>query len=181
MASSHNRSPPGIVAIGIEVDDAGFLVGGVPGDDFSLVGEVDLGALGIFSGDLLTGEVSAFGFRDSGGTTDDFEFEFIITGGKLATLFATQEVAGGTFDLSATIDEFGVATGGTLVIDGTVASLGFLSGTLLTGTLTAFGFLGAGGDPFPLVPCFKAEHQTLSVDFNQLYPGENLHPRRGCS
>ena len=34
-----------------------------------------------------------------------------------------------------------------VLIGGTIASLGFSSGTLLTGDLTAFGFLNAGGDP----------------------------------
>lgn len=38
-------------------------------------------------------------------------------------------------------------SGGTLSIGGTVASLGFNSGTLLTGDLTALGFPDAGGDP----------------------------------
>ena len=59
-----------------------------------------------------------------------------------------EAIAGGTFDLSATIDATGSLSGGSLSIGGTVASLGFNSGTLLTGTLTAFGFPDAGGDPF---------------------------------
>lgn len=59
-----------------------------------------------------------------------------------------EAIAGGTFDLSATIDDAGNLVGGTIAIGGTVASLGFNSGTLLTGTLTAFGFPDAGGDPF---------------------------------
>jgi len=58
-----------------------------------------------------------------------------------------EAIAGGTFDLAATIDASGVLSGGSLTIGGTVASLGFNSGTLLTGTLTAFGFPDAGGDP----------------------------------
>ena len=59
-----------------------------------------------------------------------------------------EAIAGGTFDLSATIDATGSLSGGSLSIGGTVASLGFNSGTLLTGTLTAFGFPDTGGDPF---------------------------------
>lgn len=58
-----------------------------------------------------------------------------------------EAIAGGTFDIAATIDASGNLTGGTLSIGGTVASLGFNSGTLFTGTLTAFGFPTAGGDP----------------------------------
>lgn len=58
-----------------------------------------------------------------------------------------EAIAGGTFNLSANINASGVLSGGSLTIGGTVASLGFNSGTLLTGDLTAFGFPGAGGDP----------------------------------
>jgi len=58
-----------------------------------------------------------------------------------------ETITGGTFDLTATIDDSGALVSGTLSIGGTVASLGFNSGTLLTGTLTAFGFPDAGGDP----------------------------------
>ena len=58
-----------------------------------------------------------------------------------------EAIAGGTFDISASIDNSGTLIGGTLSIGGTVASLGFNSGTLLTGNLTDFGFLNAGGDP----------------------------------
>jgi hypothetical protein len=58
-----------------------------------------------------------------------------------------EAIADGIFNLSATIDATGALGGGALTIDGTVASLGFNSGTLLTGNLTAFGFPDAGGDP----------------------------------
>jgi hypothetical protein len=57
-------------------------------------------------------------------------------------------IAGGTFALNATIDDSGIlGPGGTLTIGGTVTSLGYLTGTLLTGDLTDFGFPDAGGDP----------------------------------
>ena len=56
-------------------------------------------------------------------------------------------IAGGLFTLDATIDEFGNLSGGTVTISGTIAGLGYNSGTLLTGNLTAFGFLPGGGDP----------------------------------
>ena len=59
-----------------------------------------------------------------------------------------EPIASGTFDLTATIDNAGNLVGGTIAIGGTVASLGFNSGTLLTGTLTAFGFPNVGSDPF---------------------------------
>jgi len=56
-------------------------------------------------------------------------------------------IAGGTFDLAASILGDGTLTGGSLAIGGTVAALGFNSGTLLTGSLTDIGFNNAGGDP----------------------------------
>lgn len=60
-----------------------------------------------------------------------------------------EDIADGTFDLTASIDNTGNLSGlgGTLTIGGTVPTLGFKSGTLLTGALTAFGFPSAGGDP----------------------------------
>jgi hypothetical protein len=61
-----------------------------------------------------------------------------------------QDITDGTFGLSATIDETGALSAGTLTIGGTVgAPLNFNSGTILTGDLTDFGFsLSASGNPF---------------------------------
>jgi len=56
----------------------------------------------------------------------------------------------GAFDINALIDEFGVLGGGTIAVDGVVPSLGFVSGTLLTGILTDFGF-PPSGDPLEFV------------------------------
>jgi hypothetical protein len=56
-------------------------------------------------------------------------------------------IAGGTFDLAASVLDDGTLAGGSLAIGGTVAGLGFNSGTLLTGSLSAIGFPDAGGDP----------------------------------
>ena len=50
-----------------------------------------------------------------------------------------ENIVNGTFNLAATIDAAGNLVSGSLTIGGTVASLGFNSGTLLTGDLTAFG------------------------------------------
>lgn len=59
-----------------------------------------------------------------------------------------EDIAGGTFNISATIDSTGaLQSGGALSIGGTVASLNFLSGTLLTGNLTEFGFPDSGRNP----------------------------------
>lgn len=47
--------------------------------------------------------------------------------------------------MSASIDDAGTLGGGTLSVGGTIASLGFNSGTLLTGSLTALGSDAATG------------------------------------
>ncbi|MHC4696041.1 MAG: hypothetical protein ACYTFA_04780, partial [Planctomycetota bacterium] len=82
------------MSIRVEVDDTGALIGGVPGDDLIVEGEVDEDGDGLadFSGVLLTGEVIAFGFEDSGGTTDLFDFRFAVTGGELASFYAGRHV-----------------------------------------------------------------------------------------
>lgn len=51
----------------------------------------------------------------------------------------------GLFSISATIDSTGAWVSGSISITGTVAALGFNSGTLLTGTLAGFGFDEDGG------------------------------------
>ena len=71
------------VEINIEVDETGGLVGGVPGEDDLVVFGRVLGA-GAPSGVLLTGDITDFGFRNTGGTTDLFDFLFTSTGGLLA-------------------------------------------------------------------------------------------------
>lgn len=58
-----------------------------------------------------------------------------------------EPINNGTFNLTATITNAGVLTGGTLTINGDVPTLGFAGPTLLTGNLTALGFPNAGGDP----------------------------------
>jgi hypothetical protein len=58
-----------------------------------------------------------------------------------------ETITNGTFNLEANIDASGALNGGTFSIGGTVDSLGFNSGTLLTGNLTAFGFPDLGDDP----------------------------------
>jgi len=82
-----------MLSISVKVDNTGALIGGVPGDDFKVVGKVDL-TVGsdppettVFNGILLTGEVMAFGFHDSGGTTDLFDFQITLTGGLLAAYY----------------------------------------------------------------------------------------------
>ncbi|WP_182870577.1 SdrD B-like domain-containing protein [Rhodopirellula sp. JC639] len=73
------------IELAIEIDpQTGSLVGGVPGDDFIVTGEIDLDFNGTpdVTGVLLTGEISQFGFLDAGSDAD-FDFRFIVTGGEL--------------------------------------------------------------------------------------------------
>lgn len=78
------------VVIDIQVDAACSLTGGAAAEDFRIVGEVNI-AGDVRSGTLLTGEVTAFGFLDAGGT-DLFDFRVTVTGGELADLYTTQDV-----------------------------------------------------------------------------------------
>ncbi len=77
------------ISIQVQVDDTGALVGGVPGDDLVVMGQVDKDGDGIvdFSGILLAGEVGQFGSHDTGGPTDLYDFRFRVTGGELAEDF----------------------------------------------------------------------------------------------
>lgn len=98
-------------------------------------------------------DISASGgliFYDAG--TDAFTYDAIateitvtnnMTGGDCIQNGALEDcpIVGGGISISATIDASGnLAAGGTFSITGTVADLGFMSGTLLTGTLTALGW-----------------------------------------
>ncbi len=70
-----------------------------------------------------------------------------LTADGFALELDADAIAGGTFDLDATVTDAGVLTSGSISIGGTIASQGFNSGTLLTGTLTEIGFPDAGGNP----------------------------------
>ena len=100
------------LVINATVDNTGALTGGVPGDDLLVVGQVDLGATGFFSGVLLTGEVTGFGFRDSGGSTDSYDFTFTVTGGQLAFLYPSAVGVQVTSEQSDFTGDFTVSFGG---------------------------------------------------------------------
>jgi PEP-CTERM motif-containing protein len=51
----------------------------------------------------------------------------------------TEAISSGLFSIGADIDDSGLLNSGTVNIGGTIANLGFNSGTLLTGSLTAVG------------------------------------------
>ena len=67
------------------IDNSGNLIGGAGGDDFSLSGSVTEGA-NTYSGLLLTGGVSGFGFLASGASSL-YDFRFSPTAGALFNLF----------------------------------------------------------------------------------------------
>lgn len=74
-------------------------------------------------------------------TAEGWSSSLTTTGGFYDSIF-------GTFVLSATIDNDGNLVGGTIEITGSIAALGYNSGTLLTGNLTAFGFQTNGSQTF---------------------------------
>jgi predicted extracellular nuclease len=119
-----------IVVINITVDDTGALSGGAPGDDLIVSGEVNVPGLGLVSGVLLTGEVTGFGFQDSGGPTDNFDFAFTLTGGLLAGLYPTGDVGvsliseGSNFVNDFSVDFGGDATGQIGSVAAALAALG---------------------------------------------------------
>ena len=80
------------------------------------------------------------------GTTDLFSaigFAFELNDDGISV---PKSIIGGAFGLNANINGSGVLGSGSIALGGTVPSLGFLSGTLLTGTLIDFGFPSTG-DP----------------------------------
>lgn len=77
------------------VDSAGNLLGGVPGAaaDLSITGTViERGGAVFASGVLLTGRIEKFGFLDTGTATDNFDFQFAVTGGAMASLYAGMDL-----------------------------------------------------------------------------------------
>lgn len=102
------------VSIGAVVDGNGALVGGVPGDDLVIIGQVDADGDGTidFAGVLLSGEILQFGFQDvpiaemadpkargparaitlGDGMTDLFDFRARATRGALAAFFADSDI-----------------------------------------------------------------------------------------
>jgi hypothetical protein len=74
--------------------------------------------------------------------------------------------APGDFDIIAAIDEFGALSAGTLSITGTIASEGYNSGTLLTGSLSDFGW---AGDASGMI--FEFEFDVTGGDLAPVYGG----------
>jgi hypothetical protein len=111
------------------------------------------------SPDITTGFVdvyydassSAFVAEDSALTYDD--------GG------GAEAIIGGAFTINAVVDNFGTASSGSLLIEGTIPS-GPFGDPLLTGTLTAFGWVGGGGDIFQFI--FSVSGGSLAAAYGGL-------------
>ena len=74
--------------------------------------------------------------------------------------------APGGFSISAVITDAGVLTSGSISITGTIASEGYVSGTLLTGDLTDFGWFG---DTSGMI--FEFEFDVTGGDLAASYAG----------
>jgi len=107
--------PPRDFQLHIQVDNAGNLIGGVVGDDLYIEGQIDRDRDGVidYDGVLLTGEILEFGYLDSGGTTDQYDFRFAVTGGDLASLFAGMDIGVAMISPNSTFTgDFSVNFGG---------------------------------------------------------------------
>ena len=115
----------GDVSLDFVVDENGDFVSGIGGDDFVLLGEVDLDGdfISDLDGVLLTGEVITFDATDSGGTTDTYEVRFVITGGLLSYLYDGSDMLvtitseGSDFTGDFTVDFGGLAKGDICPVD----------------------------------------------------------------
>ncbi|NND59514.1 MAG: hypothetical protein HKN49_04525 [Gammaproteobacteria bacterium] len=84
-----------LVSLSIVIDETtGLLAGGIPGDDFLMIGQVDLDGDGTAetAGVLLTGEVLEYEGEDSGTPTDLHFFRLLVTGGEFASLYPADQV-----------------------------------------------------------------------------------------
>lgn len=83
-----------VLQIGAVISNAGAVISGVLGDDLVVQGQVDADGNGSpdYTGILLTGEIIAFGYEDTGTVTDRYDFRFAVTGGSLASFFAGSDI-----------------------------------------------------------------------------------------
>ena len=94
--------------LGCQVNNAGTLTGGVAGNDLVVDGKVTISGT-LYSGVLLTGEIMQFGYQDSGGPTDLYDFRFHATGGALLALagFNGKDIGVVMTSVSSTFDDTG--------------------------------------------------------------------------
>ena len=82
--------------VGFHVDTAGNFVSGIAGDDLVVRGDIDVDGNGSvdLTGDLIRGEVTNFGWLDTGTPFDLFNFTFDFTGGALSSYYAASGYKG---------------------------------------------------------------------------------------
>ncbi len=88
---------PRAFGLHIRLDAQGNVVGGVDGPDLQVDGWIDMNRnniqdAGDYAGVLVTGEILQFGFHDSGGPNDSYDFRFQFTGGSLAPFFQGKDI-----------------------------------------------------------------------------------------
>jgi SdrD B-like domain len=129
---------PASLALHIQVDNSGHLIGGVAGNDLVVTGSINDGTIDV-SGVLLTGEITDFGFADTG-VTDAYDFRFMVTGGALASLFAGKDIGvTTTSEHSSFTGSFAVAFDG-----GAKGNVGTVDQA--TGSISGHKFLDKKGD-----------------------------------
>lgn len=96
------------------VDNNGHFSGGIPGDDLKIYGDIDANNDGVhdYTGLLISGNVTNFGFLDSGPYVY-FDYLFDVTGGSLAS-FYTDGIGSNivSSDCSTFADNWNVSHGG---------------------------------------------------------------------
>jgi hypothetical protein len=78
--------PRGIYHAGFYVDETGHFAGGTLGDDLYITGNFTYNSVN-YSGLLLAGEVTNFGWEQASNGDLFFDFAFDVTGGQLASFF----------------------------------------------------------------------------------------------
>lgn len=88
---------PKSYSVGFYVDSTGKFVSGIAGDDLVITGNIDADGDSIidYSGDLIRGEVTNFGWLNTGTKYDFFNFTFDFTGGALSSFYALHDFKGG--------------------------------------------------------------------------------------
>ena len=113
---------------------------------------------------------ASVGYNAGTGTFSASGFAFTLDLDGIAP--PDHNIDGGSYSLSAVVDNVGNASG-TISILGTVPALAMNSGTLLTGTIDAWGFLDGGGEIFEFV------FAVTGGDLLPLYPPAGLGGPRG--
>src|SRR5262249_37887779 len=97
----------GSVALHFNVNNSGALVGGVPGDDLVVSGDIDtdFDTNYDYSGVLLTAEITGFGYLDVG-IADQYDMRFSITGGALTPQFGGNDLGMLVLSENSTFTDF---------------------------------------------------------------------------